>query len=843
MKKRSFFLRLAIISVSMTGFALEAISGPMGSQRSLINAVQFNARQAFRPTFNINSRHAVEMKVVAYAPGGGWFAAAAANGMVHVWETQTGQRVAGINAGSVNGLLFLPGSGDTRGRARVEENAPAPDKDKKAQKDVPASVAASDDNRPRLLTSAEDGTLTVWDTVQGTVVKTMESHGPVTGMSLLPDGSVLVTGKDGSLTQRNLETGAQIRKLPNVDGGIRDLSIASGGEKVALVGGNGQVLLVDMAQGTTTATQVESGVAKVVWSPDRSMVVGALEDGGVIALNPTTGQETWKVSEGGDSTALAFSNDGKFIAVADEDGVIRVWTMGKGVGERGRARSEADGIAPPPETTADSSPEPASDSPSTPREIIGTKGKRVNALAFSPSDVGVLTSAADDRMVRFWSADRGAELARVVAMRSGWAAVAPEGFFDGTLDGEIEDRMDALSWDIQERSFTVDGFLESYYRPGLLGRLLMGQELSLGTLPNVAEGFTPPPKVTLEKENLSGAILPIVVTVEDLGSGIGEVRLFHNGKVLDPRSGEDMGKTKGNNGEIWKLRFMVPLVDGSNAFQGVALSRDRIESEMVKIIFDHTGGNSRPPATHLVTVGINRYKNPKMNLNFGTPDAKGVRDFFSAAAKGSENRLLMDERYDEHATRPEILKLLETFKDTAPQDTVVVYLAGHGESEEDVWYFITHDVDWSTNTPLKEIAMPSSVLQEAMTRMSARNVLLLLDACKSGGAVNQFSKLSNNRSMAVLSRSTGIHIVAATTGVQLASELEQLGHGVFTYAMLEGLKGAADTDPRDSQVSVKELTGYLRTRVPSLTRQYRTGAMEPVINMRGENFVLARTGR
>lgn len=72
----------------------------------------------------------------------------------------------------------------------------------------------------------------------------------------------------------------------------------------------------------------------------------------------------------------------------------------------------------------------------------------------------------------------------------------------------------------------------------------------------------------------------------------------------------------------------------------------------------------------------------------------------------------------------------------------------------------------------------------------------------------------------LLARSVGTHILAATDRNQYAIELARLGHGVFTYALLEGLKGKADTGPADGIVTASEVIRFVEKTVPLLAEQY-----------------------
>ncbi|MBF0295029.1 MAG: caspase family protein [Magnetococcales bacterium] len=834
----SILSRLALALACL--YAADLAAGPMpGSMRSVVSAIQTNVRMAMRPSFTIRSRHAAAVNAVVFAPGGGWFAAASENGGVQIWETVTGQKVIDLaGSGPIEQLLLLsPRGGDARAFSRAEPQAEAPPaKAKKAQPAAkanaapppPAPKASEADKRPALATVDGSGVITVWNTVTGSPRHRLSGHaGQVAGLALLSGGQMLSAGQDGLCIRWNPDNGSETGRF-QLPGRVRHLATSPQGDRAAVVL-DGRLMVVDATTGGTLFTLAERDAVAVAWSPDGAMVAAALEGGRLAAWQASGGQPLWEV-RGGDSdpTAITYSPDGRNLAVADKEQVIRVWSLAGADGARAFARTQPAAPAAP--------AAPVATPPGPPKEMRVANGK-INALVAAPGGNNVIASAGDDKMVHFWSGTAGNELMRLVALRSGWAAVAPEGFFDGTLDGETEDRIDAVSWDVENRSFSVDGFLENYFRPGLLGRVLSGERMNLAGRPNVQEGFPLPPKISLEVGDTDPAtgMVSVMATVEDQGGGVGEVRLFHNGKVVDAARAEELGATRGGARQI---RFKVPVMDGANSIQGVALSKDRIESELAKVLHSHSGGGNAPATMHIFAVGINKYKNPEMNLNFGVPDAKGVRNFFAAARPATVARSMVDEIYDERATRNEIRDRLSVLKNSAPQDTVVVYLAGHGESIEDAWYFIPNEVDMGDVDRLHQVALSSGQLRQAISEMGARYILLLLDACKSGAAINQFAKLDNNRTLAVLSRSTGIHVAAATTGEQYASELGQLGHGLFTYALLEGLKGKADTAPVDERISVKELLDYLRVQVPALTRKYHTDMQDPVISMRGDDFVV-----
>ena len=113
-----------------------------------------------------------------------------------------------------------------------------------------------------------------------------------------------------------------------------------------------------------------------------------------------------------------------------------------------------------------------------------------------------------------------------------------------------------------------------------------------------------------------------------------------------------------------------------------------------------------------------------------------------------------------------------------------------------------------------------------------------MDACQSGGSVEVLAQRGapEEKAIAQLSRSSGIHVMAAAGSEQYATEFESLGHGLFTYALLKGLSGDADGAPKDGKVTIYELKSYLDDQVPELSILYKGTPQYPHTFSRGQDF-------
>jgi PKD repeat protein len=180
-------------------------------------------------------------------------------------------------------------------------------------------------------------------------------------------------------------------------------------------------------------------------------------------------------------------------------------------------------------------------------------------------------------------------------------------------------------------------------------------------------------------------------------------------------------------------------------------------------------------------------------------------------------------------------------------DLVLIHFSGHGyqgaddnldEADGLDEFFILHD----TRAGAKEdTALRDDEFGRFVDRMASRHVLIFFDSCYSGGL---------SRSLPSTTRATGDTtdvfndfrmegrlILSASTEDQEAFESDSLQHGVFSYFLLEGLAGAADLNA-DGHITIWELYGYVRDRVPPLVAAERGRNQIPQLVGEGETRVV-----
>ena len=171
---------------------------------------------------------------------------------------------------------------------------------------------------------------------------------------------------------------------------------------------------------------------------------------------------------------------------------------------------------------------------------------------------------------------------------------------------------------------------------------------------------------------------------------------------------------------------------------------------------------------------------------------------------------------------------------------MILYLAGHGTAIDWKYYFLPYELSGeSQEAMLKAGVSQEEIMQALVEGVAARRVIMLLDSCHSGAVAMVMRGNEEKRATALISKTAGVHVLAASNYAQSALELPGIGHGLFTYALLEGLSGKADEN-RDNTVIVSELGRYTFTTVKTMSEKIGREQF-PTVDMHGEDFPMAIT--
>jgi uncharacterized caspase-like protein len=282
-----------------------------------------------------------------------------------------------------------------------------------------------------------------------------------------------------------------------------------------------------------------------------------------------------------------------------------------------------------------------------------------------------------------------------------------------------------------------------------------------------------------------------------------------------------------------------------------------VRQEMRTVILERSRAAAAPPAPATppaptrnqwaVIVGVGQYEHAAIpRLRYTVADAEAVYQTLTGPGGFKKDHvLLLTDRSERKPTLRNLKWALGTFLGRSAQkdDTVVIFFAGHGAPEVDTRglerdglakYLIPSDAD---PDDLYATALPMDELQTIFGRIEAERVVAFLDTCYSGAAGGRTFVARKTRATSVddlflerLTRSKGRAIITASRPNELSIELADLGHGIFSYYLVNGLRGGADLN-RDGIVSLQELYEYVEQQVTAKARAVG-GNQHPV--MKGE---------
>lgn len=223
------------------------------------------------------------------------------------------------------------------------------------------------------------------------------------------------------------------------------------------------------------------------------------------------------------------------------------------------------------------------------------------------------------------------------------------------------------------------------------------------------------------------------------------------------------------------------------------------------------------PRSYAVIVGISHYASipDKLQLQFPERDAQSIYTTLISPEGGrfkAENVVLLTGAKATLAgMRAQIDKWLPSV--AKADDRVLIYFAGHGFLYQGKAYLAPYDIDLDH---IQTSGYPMDELGEVVgAKINARYKILLTDACHSG-AITPDDTQTLNHTLAGLNSS--LFSLTASRDRESSFESPELdgGHGVFTYYVVQGLEGEADTDG-DGIVTADELAEYVHTQVREAT--------------------------
>lgn len=202
-------------------------------------------------------------------------------------------------------------------------------------------------------------------------------------------------------------------------------------------------------------------------------------------------------------------------------------------------------------------------------------------------------------------------------------------------------------------------------------------------------------------------------------------------------------------------------------------------------------------------VGIDEYD--KKPLHNCINDARDIAEILKMSEYGFDVTTL----YNQDATRRNVLLSLNALFE-GDTEFALFYFAGHGVVSSLGTYLACHDMD-DVDLGIDLDTLRRLIVSKTRDDLS---IVVILDCCHSGAAsirggfdVDTRNMTNGDVNTSVPFLGVGNVVIAACKPEQYAQEDHALGHGVFTYYMLEGMYG--DAADHEGKVTIPRLFDYV----------------------------------
>jgi len=763
---------------------------------------------------------------------------------------------------------------------------------------VSSTGALSADGKYFLAGGWKEGAFKLWDLSQGVQVRSFPTAGSLAGIpvAFTPDGKRAISG-GSEIKIWDLSTGKEIRKVDDMTATV--VSVSSDGKRFVALGRKSltklDMNLYDMATGDLLREfRTGSGnIKQVALSPDgRYALTGHLggSTGSLLAMtagrrdmmvlwDTRTGEEIrrieWRTSglfRVGGVNSVSLSPDGSQALSGGADGTIRVWDVGSGTERLSLSAHPSLGGVSYTAFSRDGRYILSGGLDSLVKVWDAATGVRIREFRASFGGSGIhfveltpdgkrIVSMGGDSSVRVFDFVSGEELAVMIGFKNGeWLAITSDGYYNASEKGA-----QFLKLNFEGKDFAVDQFYDVFYRPDIVAAKLKGDNIvNLITLSMKEAAKNPPPMVEISPlEDTDSQKVNICYRIKSTGGGIGEVRLFHNGKLIESdgyyretaRGDEKMGLANLDSRAIYddmrsvsiKNKFgLIPdsgkakgdvfndcreveAIPGDNEVSVAAFNAGNTVQSHMKTVSFQSRTKAKEPHLYILAVGIDEYRDGSARLRYAAKDARDLQEKLraqSATLYRPENihcTLLTDKEGTKKNLSREVEKFATKVK---PQDSFILFVAGHGVLLQNQYYMLTHDFNGAADS---SCMLSSNEIVEMSKKIKSLSQLFIFDTCHAGGVDYIVSGLYDAR-ISVLAKKMGLHIYASASDKQPAVDGYK-GNGLFTHSLLDGLSNNRHADKNgDGKVSIVGLGEYSKGMTVRISKEIGHAQTPLIIN-------------
>jgi tetratricopeptide (TPR) repeat protein len=248
--------------------------------------------------------------------------------------------------------------------------------------------------------------------------------------------------------------------------------------------------------------------------------------------------------------------------------------------------------------------------------------------------------------------------------------------------------------------------------------------------------------------------------------------------------------------------------------------------------------------TRAVIIGISNYEDYKPVLQFAHEDAKAFYSYLISSPKAVDSNNIRL-RINNKAKFIEIIKdLWWLTKSSNKGDTAIFYFSGHGGKESEILkkgFLICYDSPMPTDIPFCINSINNDLVNSFISNLLEKEVTIwvVIDACKSG-SLSYKDFISDNNELLYKFYSCSPNENSFEDKIWSHKNIpDSKGGGVFTFNLILGLLGFADTKPKDGKVSFFELESFLNANVREQTFINDTINQNPYLTTVNKNSYLS----
>lgn len=497
------------------------------------------------------------------------------------------------------------------------------------------------------------------------------------------------------------------------------------------------------------------------------------------------------------------------------------------------------------------------------RQNFSSELRGVNASA---DGVLVVITLADGT-ARWLRQSDGSEVLALFAHNNGrdWVLWRPDGYYASSEEGD-----QYVGWHVNrglEREpdfYRAVQFERVFYRPDLLRGALepappppqriagartrgvpaSSSSLAIGSALGLElEPIAPARLAVRETRTRLGANGRVEISLQVVAQArtlpMAQLAVYVNGIPVTPSAQRDLA-----GGE--RMRFERTLVvESDRADNDIRIEVDQGQSlGLVETYAELPGTVATRPAARgkliVLAVGINEFvnipdrrKRALPDLAYAAQDAQAFSKVLEASSKGlfrEVKTVLLNDFTETKPDQAEIRKALLQLQQAGPDDTVVLFLASHGFSDKaGNYFFLNRDSSYEdvvgvvkgTNMTGEAPTLLSwTVFFEALRKTAGRRILIV-DTCHA----QKIEGTLDTHALRKRSAASSFAFMVAAKGDEPSQEYDEGGHGLFTYALMDALKPAADRNG-DGVVSLAEAFQHLAPMVEKL-HDPRAGPQTP----------------